>query len=364
MAAAPQYLRIVVNAEHRYGLWPFARRIPPGWVDTYFVGSRLRCLAQITELTRQHGPEPAASTGGSPDDGGRTVTGRLDLVTALAPRRAAVLGAGRPLTFAGLDRRAGALARTIAEHGVRPGELVGLRLRPGADAVVARLAVLRAGAAYLPMRDGSPPAQPGLRLIVAEPEWAGPARRHGLPVLAWKRRDRAGGRRPARAGRAVEPGDPAYVVPGPAPGGGLVFDHGRLVLAATATYSAGGPLPTGGPAECAAPSPECDELVIWGQLLHGDPVRFDGQAVAAPSGAGDPDELDGRWYVLDDDLHPVTEGQLYFAAAWLGGGYRGGPTRTARWLRPDPFDRTGGRTMLWTGHRARRVDGVLRLADP
>ncbi|MET8154466.1 hypothetical protein ABZU58_39590, partial [Actinoplanes sp. NPDC005259] len=205
-----------------------------------------------------------------------------------------------------------------------------------------------------------PQARPGLRLIIAEPELAGPARRHGLPVLVWRRRDRAGGRAPARA---VLPGDPAYVVPGPAPGGGLVFDHGRLVVAAAATRAAGGPLPAGGPPECAVPGPDCDELVIWGQLLHGDPVRFDGHAVAAPPGAGDADPHRGRWYVLDDELHPVPEGELYLAAAWLGGGFGDGPTRAARWLRPDPFDRAGGGTMLWTGHRARRDNGVLRLAD-
>ncbi|GID91112.1 AMP-binding protein [Amorphoplanes digitatis] len=361
MPAAPQYLRIVVNAERRYGLWPFTRRIPPGWADTYFVGSRMRCLAQITELTRHHGPAP--SPGDHPDAAGRTATGRLGRITAAAPHRAAVLSAGRPLTFGELDRRAGALARAVAERGVRRGELVGLRLRPGTGAVVARLAVLKAGAAYLPMRDGSPPAQPDLRLIIAEPEYAGPARRHGLPVLV-RRRDRAGGRAPAWVGRAVVPGDPAYVVPGPAPGGGLVFDHGRLVLAAAAaTHAAGGPLPAGGPPEYSARSLDCDELVIWGQLLHGEPIRFDGHGVATPPGADDPDPHHARWYVLDDDLHPVPEGQLYLAADWLGGGYGGGPTRTARWLRPDPFDRAGGGTMLWTGHRARRDNGVLRLAD-
>jgi uncharacterized protein YbdZ (MbtH family) len=358
MAATAQYLRIVVNAEHRYGLWPFARRIPRGWADTYFVGSRLRCLAQITELTRHHRRSPAS---GEPEDGNQTAVGRLGLVTALAPDRAAVLGAAGRLTFADLDRRAGALARTIAEHGVRRGDVVGLRLRTGADAIVARLAVLKAAAAYLPMPVEPAPAQPGLRLIVAEPEWAGPAARRGLPVLAWKQRDRTGGRAPARP---VEAGGPAYVVPGPAPGGGMVFDHRRLVLAATATHLAGRPLPAGGPPECARAGPESDELIIWGQLLHGEPIHFDGTAVTVAPGVDDPDALDAKWYVLDDDLRPAPEGELYLAATWLGGGYDGGPTRSARWLRPDPFDRTGGKTMMWTGHRARRDNGVLRLTDP
>jgi len=265
MAAAAQYLRVVVNAERRYALWPHARRVPRGWADTYFVGSRLRCLAQITELTRHHAAACPAAPGAAQ---GRTAIGRLGRVAAGAPYRTAVLGAGFRLTFADLDRRANALARTIAEHGVRRGDLVGLRLRPGADAVVARLAALKAAAAYLPMDDESAVARPGLRLIVTEPEWSGPARRRGLPVLAWTRRDRGAGRVPARADQ-VEPHDPAFVVPGPAPGGGLVVDHGRLVLAARSA---------GGPTGCTASGPWRDELAIWGRLLRGEPIRYGARA--------------------------------------------------------------------------------------
>jgi len=350
MAAAAQYLRVVVNAERRYALWPHARRVPRGWADTYFVGSRLRCLAQITELTRHHAAACPAAPGAAQ---GRTAIGRLGRVAAGAPYRTAVLGAGFRLTFADLDRRANALARTIAEHGVRRGDLVGLRLRPGADAVVARLAALKAAAAYLPMDDESAVARPGLRLIVTEPEWSGPARRRGLPVLAWTRRDRGAGRVPARADQ-VEPHDPAFVVPGPAPGGGLVVDHGRLVLAARSA---------GGPTGCTASGPWRDELAIWGRLLRGEPIRYGAHGVVGQSGVDGPTGLDGKCYVLDEDLRPAVEGQVYFAAAWLGGGYDGGPIRTAWWLRPDPFDRIGGKVMLWTGRRARRDDGVLRLTD-
>ncbi|XNL25042.1 amino acid adenylation domain-containing protein [Longispora sp. K20-0274] len=67
------------------------------------------------------------------------------------PHSPAVVCAGRTLTYAEVDERSEALAGTLAARGVGPGALVGVYLPRGADLVVALLAVLRAGAAYVPL---------------------------------------------------------------------------------------------------------------------------------------------------------------------------------------------------------------------
>jgi amino acid adenylation domain-containing protein len=98
----------------------------------------------------------------------RTATGDPAQATlhALAARQAAatpdavaVAFGGQTLTFADLDARAGALALHLANAGVRPGDRVGLALERSPHVPVAILAVLKAGAAYVPLDAAYPPAR-------------------------------------------------------------------------------------------------------------------------------------------------------------------------------------------------------------
>jgi amino acid adenylation domain-containing protein len=78
----------------------------------------------------------------------------VDLVREVAmarPDSVAVSGGGRSLTYAELDARAGALAALLAERGVRREDVVGIGMSRSPDLIVAMLAVLRAGGAYLPL---------------------------------------------------------------------------------------------------------------------------------------------------------------------------------------------------------------------
>ena len=80
--------------------------------------------------------------------------GVADLVAAQVaarPGRPAVTFGATTLTFAELDRRAGALARRLAGHGVGPGVLVAVFLGRSEEMVVALLAIARAGGAYVPL---------------------------------------------------------------------------------------------------------------------------------------------------------------------------------------------------------------------
>ena len=73
------------------------------------------------------------------------------------PERPALRFAGEELTFAELNERAGRLARGLAARGARPGRLVALCAERSIEMVVGILAVLEAGAAYLPLDSAYPP---------------------------------------------------------------------------------------------------------------------------------------------------------------------------------------------------------------
>ncbi|MBE1495093.1 non-ribosomal peptide synthetase-like protein [Amycolatopsis lexingtonensis] len=93
-------------------------------------------------LTGAGGPRPGEAT-------------RLDhlferLCDREADRLAVDAGAVR-LTFGDLDARANRLARHLLARGVRPGDRIGLLLTEPVDSYVAMLAVLKAGAAYVPL---------------------------------------------------------------------------------------------------------------------------------------------------------------------------------------------------------------------
>ncbi|MEU7481582.1 amino acid adenylation domain-containing protein [Lentzea sp. NPDC042327] len=81
-----------------------------------------------------------------------------------APDATAVVAGGTSLTYAELDARANALAQRLISLGVQPEERVGLLLRRSADVVVAVLAVLKAGGAYLPLDSRAPVERQGLVL--------------------------------------------------------------------------------------------------------------------------------------------------------------------------------------------------------
>ena len=67
-------------------------------------------------------------------------------------------GGGR-LSYAELDTRAGRLAGRLIEQGVRPEQRVAILMERSADLVVAVLAVLKAGGAYLPLDLRAPVAR-------------------------------------------------------------------------------------------------------------------------------------------------------------------------------------------------------------
>lgn len=111
------------------------------------------------------------------------------------PDRTAVVAGENSLTYGELERRSLALAHVLHGHGVSRQTRVGVRLSPSVDAVVAVLAVLRAGGTYVPLHPDDPHARvrailddAGVDLLITEsPDIAGVTtiqpRHHGVSAV-------------------------------------------------------------------------------------------------------------------------------------------------------------------------------------
>jgi amino acid adenylation domain-containing protein/non-ribosomal peptide synthase protein (TIGR01720 family) len=119
------------------------------------------------------GPEPTASPEG-------TVLNLIEEKARLAPDSAALVCDGRTVTRGQLNARANRLARRLVHaHAVRPGDVVGVMMEKTERAVVAILAILKAGAAYLPIDPAHPEkrisailSQAGAKMLITEQDVA------------------------------------------------------------------------------------------------------------------------------------------------------------------------------------------------
>ncbi|MER5883642.1 amino acid adenylation domain-containing protein [Streptomyces sp. NPDC001941] len=80
-----------------------------------------------------------------------TLPALFDAQVRRAPERTAVTCGPAGVDYAELDARTTGLARALVERGVVPGDRVGVCLPRGIDQVTALLAVLKSGAAYVPL---------------------------------------------------------------------------------------------------------------------------------------------------------------------------------------------------------------------
>ncbi len=93
----------------------------------------------------------------------------FDAQVARTPEAVAVTCEGRSMTYRELDEAANRLAHLLADQGAGPGECVALLLSRSAEAIVAILAVLKTGAAYLPIDPALPAARIGFMIEDAAP---------------------------------------------------------------------------------------------------------------------------------------------------------------------------------------------------
>ncbi|MFJ4030803.1 amino acid adenylation domain-containing protein [Streptomyces griseoluteus] len=153
---------------------------------------------------------------------------------ARTPDATAVRDAGTSLTYAELDDRADALAHALREHGAGRETLVALALPPSVTSVVAMLAVLRAGAAYLPVDPRYPATRIRHMVTDARPVLLLTTRdvHESLPPtdVPWLDPERLVPGR-SGAGQPIHPADPAYVIYTSGSTGrpkGVTVPHGAL----------------------------------------------------------------------------------------------------------------------------------------
>ncbi|RLP97414.1 non-ribosomal peptide synthetase [Micromonospora sp. CV4] len=98
-----------------------------------------------------------------------TLVAEVERQTAATPAAVALVCDGMELSYAELAARANRLARLLVDRGAGPETRVALLLPRSVELVVAILAVLKAGAAYLPVDTGYPANRIGYLLADAEP---------------------------------------------------------------------------------------------------------------------------------------------------------------------------------------------------
>ena len=113
-------------------------------------------------------------TARSPCDG-TPVAQRFVAQALRTPQAPAVVEGDTTLTFAELAARSNRLAQLLRARGAAPGRLVGICLERSPEMVVALLAILKIGAAYVPLDPAFPPARlammredSGLKLVVTD----------------------------------------------------------------------------------------------------------------------------------------------------------------------------------------------------
>jgi non-ribosomal peptide synthetase component F len=90
---------------------------------------------------------------------------------ARTPEASAVASDDRTFTYAGLNQRANQLARYLKRHNVKPETLVAIHLESSFELIVALLAVLKAGAAFVPLDPSYPPETLEFMLADAKASW-------------------------------------------------------------------------------------------------------------------------------------------------------------------------------------------------
>ncbi|MCV7153385.1 condensation domain-containing protein, partial [Mycolicibacterium pyrenivorans] len=136
---------------------------------------------------------------------------------ARVPEAVAVTFEGRSLTYRELDETANRLAHLLVERGVGAGQCVALLLERSADAVVAMLAVLKTGAAYLAIDPALPDARIAFMLTDATPiaavtTQAVRCRLHAYDVTLIEVDDPAIDSQPVEGLPAPAPDDIAYLI--------------------------------------------------------------------------------------------------------------------------------------------------------
>ncbi|MEV1025577.1 amino acid adenylation domain-containing protein [Streptomyces sp. NPDC050264] len=221
---------------------------------------------------------------------------------ARTPDAVALRAPGNRLTYGELDRSATRLAGSLRRLGVRPRELVGVAAAASPGFVVAALAVLRAGCAYVPMDLAYPEERlahmrrdSGIRvLICAGGDGELPAALADCVVLDPDATD-AGGPVPEVAASGSAESDLAYAMYTSGstglPKAVLVEQRNVTAFALRQDFAALGPGRT--MLQSSSFSFDASVLEIWGVLLRGACLAFPPDPLLTPAELGEVLALEG-----------------------------------------------------------------------
>ena len=111
--------------------------VPVGAVDVLGEEERDRLVRQVNDTAHPVAPD--------------TLPGAFEAQAARTPDRVAVIGEHERLTYDEFNRRANRLAHWLIERGAGPEQLVAVKIPRSVDLLVAIYAVVKAGAAYVPV---------------------------------------------------------------------------------------------------------------------------------------------------------------------------------------------------------------------
>jgi len=172
----------------------------------------------------------------SPHDRSQTVHGAFEKMAAQRPDETALIFEDRELSYATLDAEANSVAASLRDAGVARGDFVALCVPRGPDMVIGALAILKAGAAYLPLDPTYPQdrllhciADSGAGIVLSRSEVT------TLPECDAARIDMDGMTRSTSVERVdggARPGDLAYLIYTSGSTGrpkGVMVEHGNVV---------------------------------------------------------------------------------------------------------------------------------------
>ena len=172
-------LRCVIKGDPRSFSTTGLERFAAHWLGVVdaLLGEHAVCgdahhIARQNDYNRVPGPLNSEPVHGARQP---SLVAWFDAHAARDPQAAALRDQDSELDYRTVQARSVLLARRLAEFGVTPGDRVGVLLAPGIEAVVAMLAAMRAGAAYVPLDPNLPPErlamivrQSAISLVVAE----------------------------------------------------------------------------------------------------------------------------------------------------------------------------------------------------
>ena len=181
----PQVWLDVQAVDHDGGvmlIWDSVAGLFPPALLAAMLAAQVRLLESLTETAAWEAMVPALLPAAQVEQRLRVNSTAQDLPAnrllqapflhqaRLTPDAPALITPDRTLTYGELERASARLAAQVMQAGSAPDRLVAVVLPRGWQQVVAVLAILRAGAAYLPLEAGLPPAR--LAALLAQGECA------------------------------------------------------------------------------------------------------------------------------------------------------------------------------------------------